>query len=76
MLDVAGAYPTGEIVFNVSKQTTSKELISVAGIDEQTVRMQTINFSAGATNAAEFCQVMYGMPAFPDLLKHFQSAAA
>ena len=64
------------MVFNVSKQTTSKELIKVEGIDEQTVRMQTINFSAGATNAAEFCQVMYGMPAFPDLLETFRIATA
>jgi len=35
--------------------------------------MQTINFSAGHTNAAEFCQVMYKCPSFPDVLKAYKN---
>lgn len=73
-LDVTGAYPHNELVFNVSKETTSKELISVEGVDEMTTRMQTINFSGGHVNASEFCQVMYHMPSFPELLRHFTSS--
>jgi hypothetical protein len=73
-LDIEGAYPTNELVLNVSKETTTKELVSIEGIAEDIVRMQTINFSGGATNAAEFCQVMYNFPSFPDLLTHFNSS--
>lgn len=61
-LDVSAAYPTSGICFNASRETTSKELISVEGIDENTKRMQTINFSAGRVNAVEFCSTMYKLP--------------
>lgn len=72
-LDIEGAYPTNELVCNVSKETTSKELISVEGVPEKLVRMQTINFSGGKTNAVEFCTAMYGMPPLDVLLKDFQA---
>lgn len=76
-LDVAGAYPNNTIVFNVSKETTSKELIEIIGTDgkvypEWMVKMQTINFSGGQTNAAQFCQEMYKLPSFCDLLAAFK----
>jgi hypothetical protein len=75
-LDVAGAYPENGKDFNVSKETTSKELIRIAGYRDEQVRMQTINFSGGITNAAEFCQVMYKLPAMPDLLDAFKEDMA
>jgi hypothetical protein len=68
-LDVTGAYPHNEWVFNVSKATTAKELVSIEGISEQEVRMQTINFSAGYTNALEFCQKMYGIPTLMEMFE-------
>jgi phosphoenolpyruvate synthase/pyruvate phosphate dikinase len=79
-LDIEGAYPTNELVMNVSKETTSKELIKVQGVPDRVARMQTINFSGGPTNAVEFCTTMYGMPALDTLLAefkaHMQSKAA
>lgn len=72
-LDISGAYPSNELVCNVSKQTTSKELIEIKGIDEITQRMQTINFSGGHTNAVEFCTKMYGMPTLDTLLDAFNA---
>jgi hypothetical protein len=66
-LDVSAAYPTNGQVLNVSKETTSKELISIDGIDEHTKRMMTINFSGGRTNAVEFATVMYRLPTLPQL---------
>jgi hypothetical protein len=75
-LDVAGAYPENGKNFNVSKETTSKELIRISGYRDEQVRMQTINFSGGITNAAEFCQVMYKLPAMPDLLDAFKEDMA
>jgi hypothetical protein len=70
-LDIAGAYPTNEMVMNVSKETTSKELVKVDGVNEQIVRMQTINFCGGRTNAVEFATTMYGLPTLDTLLTEF-----
>jgi hypothetical protein len=75
-LDVSAAYPTNESVCNVSKETTARELILVKTADgeeipEEIVRMQTINFSGGITNAVEFCTTMFGMPQLHELVKHY-----
>lgn len=75
-LDIEGAYPTNENVCNVSKETTAKELVKVEGVPEQLVRMSTINFSGGRTNAVEFCTAMYGMPALDKLLEEFKKDLA
>jgi len=64
MLDVAASYPNGEVCFNVSKETTSKELISInnLSVNNNRVKMQIINFSGGATNAVEFCTELMNLP--------------
>lgn len=75
-LDVAGSYPNGEVVFNISKTTTSKELVEIEGVPEEIQRMQTINFSAGRTNAVEFCTSMYKMPTMDTWLEAFNRSLA
>lgn len=72
-LDVAASYPNGEVVFNISKETTSKELLSVEGVDMITQRMATINLSGGRTNSVEFCTAIYGLPNFDTLLNAFEA---
>lgn len=61
-LDVSASYPNGESVFNISKETTKKELLTIEGVSESVRRMQGINLSGGATNAVEFCTGMFHMP--------------
>ncbi len=73
-LDVAASYPNGECVFNISKETTKKELISIEGVDEFTRRMMGINLSGGATNAVELCNNLWGMPSLVDMLKAFEAS--
>lgn len=68
-LDVAAAYPHGQIVFNVSKETTKKEILSIEGIDEYVFRKQNINLLSGHVNSIEYCTTMFGFPAMDDLLK-------
>ena len=77
-LDVAGAYPTNESCLNVSKETTVLELINIKDrlgnvIPEEVVRAQTINLSGGATNALEFCQVLFQMPTLTEVLDHYDA---
>lgn len=75
-LDISAAYPTDEMVINISKETTVSELVSVDGIPEAVVRMQTINFACGRTNAVEFCTSMYNMPTMEQMLASFQQHLA
>lgn len=69
-LDVSAAYPTNQIVFNVSKETTKKEICKIVGVNEYTSRMEGLNLSGGHTNAAEFCMALFNFPTFSDLLNN------
>lgn len=71
-LDVSASYPNGESVFNISKETTKKELLSIEGVTEQVRRMQGINLSGGATNAVEFCTGMFKMPQMTQWLEAYR----
>ena len=75
-LDVSAAYPTNQCVFNVAKETTMKELSTVTGVDDYTMKMQGINLSAGHTNAAEWCTTLLGMPQFFEALEMFNKQRA
>lgn len=71
-LDVSASYPSGEVVFNISKETTKRELCYIDGVSEHTRRMQGINLSAGPTNAVEFCTEMFGLPSLQQMLESFE----
>ena len=56
---------------NVSKETTKKEIVSVAGVDLYRQKMEGINLSGGHSNAVEFCTTMFHFPQLSVLLDHF-----
>lgn len=66
-LDVEGAYPNGEDVMNISKETTYRELSKIEGIAETVQRRNGINITGGYVNAAQFCQEIYSLPSFSEL---------
>lgn len=72
-LDVSASYPNGGAVFNISRETTHKELISIEGVSEYQQRMQGINLSSGPTNAVEICVSLFGLPTLDKLLAAFQT---
>jgi hypothetical protein len=71
-LDVSASYPNGGAVFNISRETTSKEIVKIEGVDEYTQRMAGINLSAGHVNAVEICGNLFGMPTLTQLLDAFK----
>lgn len=71
-LDVSASYPNGECVFNISKETTARELVDIEGVSEEVFRIQGLHLSAGHVNAIEYCSAMMGFPTLPELLKVFQ----
>lgn len=70
-LDVSASYPNGECVYNISKETTKKEMISIEGLSNRIQRIQGINFSGGYSNAIEFCTDLFGMPTLDQWLGAF-----
>lgn len=73
-LDVSSSYPSGGVVFNISRGTTHKELIKIEGVSEMSRRMAGINLSGGATNAVEIACDAFHLPSMEALLKEFQSS--
>lgn len=77
LLDVSASYPNGGAVFNISKETTKKEMGRIKGIDEYTQRMQGINLiSGGHNNAVEYCTNMFNFPSLPFMLEAFEKSLA
>ena len=70
--DATAAYPTISDTCNVSKTTTTKELIAVQGIPREVFRMQNLNFIFGQTNAVEYCTTMHQLPKPYEMLEEFQ----
>lgn len=68
-LDVTSSYPYGQWVFNMSRQTTVRELIDIQGVRDHTRRIQGLNLSGGSSNAVEFCTEIFKLPSLPDLSK-------
>jgi len=71
-LDVSASYPNGGCVFNISRETTSKELVKIVGVSEEQQRMQGINMSGGHTNAVEWCTSLLGLPQLDTMLSSYQ----
>jgi hypothetical protein len=72
-LDVSASYPNGGSVFNISKQTTFRELCKIEGVPEIQQRMQGINLSSGHVNAVEICCGLFGTPDMPTMLDAFKA---
>ena len=71
-LDVAAAYPNGEIILNISKETTYRELCRIKGVTEEVQRKTGINITGGKTNAVEFCMEIHQLPSFRELLEIYK----
>jgi hypothetical protein len=75
-LDVRATYPTLEMVCNISKETTSKELGAIDGVTELDRRAAGVNMSGGSTNAIELCVSLYKAPTPNQLLASFMAEIA
>ncbi len=71
-LDVSASYPNGGCVFNISRETTHKELVKIVGVSEEQQRMQGINLSGGHTNAVEWCSGLLGLPPLEIMLNSYR----
>ncbi len=70
-VDVGAAYPTNQCVFNVSKETTKREVIKVEGVEQEIFTMQNINLLSGEVNAVDYCTTMFNFPSLLQLSESF-----
>lgn len=70
-LDVSAAYPNNGSVFNISKETTHKEIVRIAGIPESLMRSMSINLSGAPTNSVEIMTTLFGVPTMDEFLEAF-----
>lgn len=71
-LDKVSSYPSALQALNVSKATTSKELISIGQIPKEVARLQNINLLSGHVNAIEYCCTMMNFPTPTDMLRELK----
>ncbi len=74
-LDVAASYPHGGLCYNISKETTVKELVNIEGIPEEVYRIQNMQLTSGHVDAVEWCTNMLGFPKLTDISKAWDSNA-
>jgi hypothetical protein len=72
-LDVEGTYPNEQVLMNISKETTAKEVCKIRGKSEALQRAVGINLSGGFVNAVEIAVSMYGAPTFDRMLADFEA---
>jgi len=65
-MQVSG-YPSDTQAANVSKDTTTRELLSVEGIDKDTFKNNNIDLLFGVTNNVTYCEEMMNFPSLVDL---------
>lgn len=60
-MQVSG-YPSNTQAANVSKETTSKEIIEVGNVDKDVFKEENINLLFGPVNSGEYCTNMLNFP--------------
>lgn len=71
-LDVESTYPTGTVMSNQSKETTSREIGKIKGVDQTTQRATGVNLTGGFVNAIEISCNVFSAPTLDTLLKSFK----
>ncbi len=67
-LQVSG-YPSDGTAANVSKESTSKELLEVENVPQSVFMLQNINLFFGRVNSVEYCNKMHNFPTAYKLLE-------
>ena len=71
-LDVEGAYPSGGVFMNISKETTYTEFSKIKGCSEKMKRKFGLDLTGGHVNAVTLAQEFLGFPDFDTLLAEFK----
>lgn len=70
--DITSTYPNGEIIMNLSKETTMTELGRIKGINGSRQRLIGINLTGGPANATEIMTEVLKVPSAVELLELYK----
>lgn len=70
-LDITGTYPNGQVLMNIGRETTAKEICRIQGFTERQQRAWGINLTGGFVNAVDLCTSAFQAPTMDRLLKDF-----
>ena len=65
--DCVSSYPSDTVAGNVSRETTTREVLAIKGIDKDTFMLQNINLFFGEVNSVQYCSTMYNFPKLTEL---------
>lgn len=66
------AYPSIINAANVSRVTTSKEIIHIENMDKEYFMNQNINTMFGRVNSVEYCCAMLNFPTYEEIDKELE----
>lgn len=70
--DIGSTYPNGEIIMNLSKETTMLELARIRGVTGSEQRLVGINLTGGVANSLELSQQLLKAPSPWELLQAYE----
>ena len=73
-LDIEGSYPTTEIILNVSKETTRRELCKIKGVSEFTQRSSGLDMTNAFGNAVQISHNVLKTPTLDSMLDIFDNS--
>lgn len=67
--DAVSSYPSNTRAANVSRDTTSREIIDIEGVDMEVAKLENINLFFGNVNSLSYCKNMFNFPTLQELDK-------
>lgn len=71
-LDIEGTYPNEQVAYNVSKETTRYEVISIDGVGWEQRRRWGVLMNAGEVNCMQLAKDLFKFPTMDALLEDFE----
>lgn len=72
--DIASTYPNGQIILNLSKDTTILEMCKIRGISNDEQILLGVNLTGGKVNSMEIMTTVGKLPTFRDMLDIYDQA--
>ena len=60
--DQTAGYPSNTSAANVSKETTTREVVDIIGVPSEVFRIENINLTMGPVSQLQYCQTMLNFP--------------
>lgn len=74
--DQTAGYPSNTSAANVSKETTTREVVDILGVPKDVFRIENINLTMGPVSHLQYCQQMLNFPTLSQIEEHIEQELA